>query len=186
MKLLNFRKKRTQMTENSKIKYTLKELQSVLVNSYNFNQTLQTLRNHIKKLNMPMQAPGKAIPTYSDDDVKKLANHFKLEKKEINFQELGQAEIDKMNQYPDEVEIQRIHRNQFRQIKTNLKIDWLFDNAGNYNIKQPQFNDDQLFKDLEKFDIFETTFDLNDLEQQSKRIEMIKYINDYHNYISQI
>lgn len=184
MKLLNFRKKRTQMTENNKIKYTLKELHSVLVNLYNFNQTLQTLRNHIKKLNMPMQAPGKAIPTYSDDDVKKLANHFNLKKQEFDFEKLGKDEVEAVQKGLND-DIQRIHINEFRQRKTDLKIDWLFDNATNYNVKQPQFNDDKLRKDLKKLDEFETFFDLTDIGQQSQRIELIHYIDDYHNYINQ-
>lgn len=183
MKLPNFRKKRNQMTKSNEIKYTLKELQSVLINVYHFNQSLQTLRNHIKKLDMPMQAPGKAIPTYSDNDVKKLANHFNLKKQEFDFEKLGKEEVEAVQQGLND-DIQRIHVHEFRQRKTDLKIDWLFDNAANYNVKQPQFNDDQLLEDLKKLDEFETFFDITDIGQQSQRIELIHQIDDYSNYIS--
>lgn len=169
------------MTNNHEIKYTLKELQHVLINVYHFNKSIQTLRNHIKKLGMQMQAPGKAIPTYSDEDVGKLAKHLNLQKQEFDFQKLDE---DETVQKGLNAKIQKIHVHEFRQRKTNLKIDWLFDNATNNNVAQPQFNDNQLLEDLKKLDEFETTFDVDNLEEQSKRIELISQIEDYHTYIS--
>ena len=134
---------------------------------------------------MPLQAAGKALPTYSDNDVKKLAKHFGLEKNTINFQELGKSEIKAIQEGSNDG-IQRIYEKQFRQYQTNLKIDWLFDNAANYNIKKsPKIDTDKLLKDLKQLDKLETYGDLNDLEQQSQKIELIYQVNDYHNYITQ-
>lgn len=170
------------MATNNEIKHTLKDVQDILINVFNFDKSIQTLRNHIKKLGMPKQAAGKAIPTYSDEDVQKLAQHLNLQKQECEFQKLGN---DKTIQTGLHAEIQKIHVHEFRQRKTNLKIDWLFDNATNSNIQQPQFNDSQLLEDLTKLDEFETTFDINNLEEQSKRIKLISQIEDYHTYVAE-